>query len=201
MMTATLPVRTLLCSFAPCQPRRVHGASASHAERLPRCPMRLPPLHTWFRQPCPHWSYCADRHHDGPSHLQALQPRRRLTPPPTLLNRSRHRRAKPYTDYVTRKQQVTGASRSTTALPSTRVIPGFMIQGGDPAGDGTGDAGYAFDDELSPALRFDVPGVLAMANSGPNTNGSQFFITEAPQPRTSNGKYNIFTASATSTRC
>lgn len=72
-----------------------------------------------------------------------------------------------------------------------RVIPGFMIQGGDKLGNGMGDAGYYFADEFSPALRFDVPGRMAMANSGPNTNGSQFFITEAAQPQL-NGKYNIF---------
>jgi len=72
-----------------------------------------------------------------------------------------------------------------------RVIPGFMIQGGDRLGTGGGDPGFYFDDELSPALRFDVPGRLAMANSGPNTNGSQFFITEEPQPEL-NGKHTIF---------
>jgi peptidyl-prolyl cis-trans isomerase A (cyclophilin A) len=59
-----------------------------------------------------------------------------------------------------------------------RVIPGFMIQGGDPTGTGMGDPGYAFVDETVPNLNFDQPGRLAMANSGPNTNGSQFFITE-----------------------
>lgn len=63
-----------------------------------------------------------------------------------------------------------------------RVIPGFMIQGGDPTGTGMGDAGYFFNDEIDPKLTFNVAGRLAMANAGPNTNGSQFFITVAPQP-------------------
>jgi peptidyl-prolyl cis-trans isomerase A (cyclophilin A) len=72
-----------------------------------------------------------------------------------------------------------------------RVIPQFMIQGGDRLGTGAGDAGYFIDDEITPALRFDVPGRLAMANSGPNTNGSQFFITEVPVPQL-NGKHTIF---------
>jgi peptidyl-prolyl cis-trans isomerase A (cyclophilin A) len=61
-----------------------------------------------------------------------------------------------------------------------RVIPGFMIQGGDPLGNGEGDPGYYVNDEFDPNLNFDVPGRLAMANSGPNTDGSQFFVTEAP---------------------
>jgi peptidyl-prolyl cis-trans isomerase A (cyclophilin A) len=72
-----------------------------------------------------------------------------------------------------------------------RVIPEFMIQGGDPTATGTGDPGYSFNDELDPSLNFDVPGRLAMANSGPNTNGSQFFVTELPQPSL-NQHYTIF---------
>ena len=72
-----------------------------------------------------------------------------------------------------------------------RVIPSFMIQGGDRKGDGTGDAGYYFDNENTPGLVFDVPGRLAMANAGPNTNGTQFFITEVPYPDL-DGKYTIF---------
>ena len=72
-----------------------------------------------------------------------------------------------------------------------RVIPGFMIQGGDKVGDGSGDAGYFFDNEDTPGLTFDVPGRLAMANAGPNTNGTQFFITEQPYPQL-NGGYTIF---------
>ena len=72
-----------------------------------------------------------------------------------------------------------------------RVIPGFMIQGGDPLGSGLGDPGYYLPDEVDPSLAFDVPGRMAMANSGPSTDGSQFFVTEAAQPDL-NGHYTIF---------
>ena len=75
-----------------------------------------------------------------------------------------------------------------------RVIDGFMIQGGDPLGTGYGEpggAGFPFKDEFSPSLRFSIPGRLAMANSGPNTNGSQFFITEVALPELDD-KHTIF---------
>jgi peptidyl-prolyl cis-trans isomerase A (cyclophilin A) len=72
-----------------------------------------------------------------------------------------------------------------------RTIPEFMIQGGDPAGTGSGDVGFAFKNETSPTVKFDRPGRLAYANAGPNTNGSQFFITEVPYPSL-NGGYTIF---------
>jgi peptidyl-prolyl cis-trans isomerase A (cyclophilin A) len=72
-----------------------------------------------------------------------------------------------------------------------RVIPGFMIQGGDPKGDGTGGPGYKFKNEVSSDLLFDKPGRLAYANSGPDTNGSQFFITEVATQHL-NGKYTLF---------
>lgn len=72
-----------------------------------------------------------------------------------------------------------------------RVIAGFMIQGGCPQGTGTGGPGYKFDDEFHGELQFDKPYLLAMANSGPNTNGSQFFITAAPTTWL-NRKHSIF---------
>ncbi|KAF0133781.1 MAG: peptidyl-prolyl cis-trans isomerase A (cyclophilin A) [Candidatus Saganbacteria bacterium] len=72
-----------------------------------------------------------------------------------------------------------------------RVIPDFMIQGGDPMGNGMGGPGYKFNDEFADDLKFDISGRLAMANSGPNTNGSQFFITLAATPWL-NSKHTIF---------
>lgn len=89
----------------------------------------------------------------------------------------------------------TNANTSTPLYDGTifhRVIPKFMIQGGDPMGTGRGGPGYRFEDETTPDVVFDAPGLLAMANAGPNTNGSQFFITDRSTPSHLNGKHTIF---------
>jgi peptidyl-prolyl cis-trans isomerase A (cyclophilin A) len=96
---------------------------------------------------------------------------------------------KDWTDPATKKVQHHKPLYNGTTFH--RVIPEFMIQGGDPEGTGMGDPGYAFNDEIDPNLNFDRPGRLAMANSGPNTNGSQFFITEQGYD-TLNGHYTLF---------
>jgi peptidyl-prolyl cis-trans isomerase A (cyclophilin A) len=96
---------------------------------------------------------------------------------------------KAWTDPTTNKKQQNKPLYDGTIFH--RVIPEFMIQGGDHAGTGRGDAGYTFDDEFDPDLNFDVPGRLAMANSGPNSNSSQFFITELPYDSL-NQHYTIF---------
>lgn len=93
-----------------------------------------------------------------------------------------------YTDPKTGKK---AKSRYYDGLIFHRVIPNFMIQGGDPSGNGTGGPGYEFKNEISEKLRFDRAGRLAYANRGPDTNGSQFFITEGPTPHL-NGGYTIF---------
>jgi peptidyl-prolyl cis-trans isomerase A (cyclophilin A) len=97
--------------------------------------------------------------------------------------------AKDWTDPKTHKVQHNKPLYNGTTFH--RVIPEFMIQGGDPVGTGMGDPGFTFDDELNTSLNFDRPGRLAMANSGPNTNGSQFFITEAAYD-TLNQHYTLF---------
>jgi peptidyl-prolyl cis-trans isomerase A (cyclophilin A) len=87
-----------------------------------------------------------------------------------------------------------GAKRNDSLYAGTvfhRVIPNFMIQGGDPTGTGRGGPGYKFGDEVDAGPRFDGPGYLAMANAGPGTNGSQFFITVAATPHLT-GKHTIF---------
>lgn len=95
---------------------------------------------------------------------------------------------KEFTDPKTGKAK---RARFYDGLVFHRVIPQFMIQGGDPLGNGTGGPGYRFEDEFASGRRFDREGLLAMANAGPNTNGSQFFITTA-KPQHLNNRHTIF---------
>jgi peptidyl-prolyl cis-trans isomerase A (cyclophilin A) len=94
-------------------------------------------------------------------------------------------------DYVDPRTGQNGSGPYFDGTISHRVIAGFMVQMGDPTGTGRGGPGYKFADEFHPALQFDRPYLLAMANAGPGTNGSQFFVTVAPTPHL-NRRHTIF---------
>ena len=124
----------------------------------------------------------------GASHAQAARPRATIETPKGVIVIELYNDEAPTTvaNFVTLATQ-----GFYNGLIVHRVIPGFMIQTGDPTGTGRGGPGYSFADEFSPTLRHDGPGVVSMANAGPNTNGSQFFITLAATPWL-DGKHAIF---------
>ena len=96
-------------------------------------------------------------------------------------------------EYVDPRTRQPGSGPYYDGVQFLRVIPNFMIQGGDPTATGRGGPGFRFKDEFNKALRHDRPGILSMANAGPNTNGGQFFICEVPTPHL-NDRHSVFGA-------
>ena len=96
-----------------------------------------------------------------------------------------------FVNLIEGKQETVKEGPYYNGLIFHRVIAGFMLQGGCPDGNGMGGPGYQFKDECTPELKHDVPGILSMANAGPGTNGSQFFVTLAPTPHL-NGRHTVF---------